>query len=309
MGGIGVASKPMPVAHRITIPGVQVPAPNITVNSSVTTVPMANAIFDGPVSVGGNTGGTPATNGNTNGSTNGATGIAGTSGTTGTTGNTVLRSGIVSQAPAEVIVRANTFIPFGAPAVAPSTISDFVVGGVYETQTVTEDQAFTETTCVDRPRVAVVERPVQAVCLDDTGTPHPASRLSPDDTVAASYNGEVFRCMAGTSMQVTLGSYTDGEADFAQAQTFSCEKGEALTYGPGGTLECARQAPARNCNERSLLRRYGPGMKRVAVSTPETYCEPTTRTVFRPVTREVQVEAQLAPTTLQLNGGVGQGVN
>ena len=101
---------------------------------------------------------------------------------------------------------------------------------------------------------------IQAVCLDDKDVPHPASQLSPERDVAGGYSGELFRCIAGSRMQYVLGSFA-GQARFEHGQTTVCRKGEALWRDLGGRLQCRPQTPARDCNERSLLRRYGAGIK------------------------------------------------
>jgi len=110
-----------------------------------------------------------------------------------------------------------------------------------------------------------VERQVaiQAVCLDDKAVPHPASQLSPDRDVASAYEGEVFRCIAGARMQYTVAEFT-GQPDFGHGQTITCQKGEALYHSANGALQCRPQTPARDCNERSLLRRFGAGIKVMA---------------------------------------------
>jgi len=101
---------------------------------------------------------------------------------------------------------------------------------------------------------------VQASCLDDKAVPHPASQLSPDRAVAPGYEGEVFRCIAGARMQYTVAEFS-GQVDFNHGQTIVCQKGEALYHSATGALQCRPQAPARDCNERSLLRRFGAGIK------------------------------------------------
>lgn len=106
---------------------------------------------------------------------------------------------------------------------------------------------------------------VQATCLDDKDVPHPASQVMPGRNVAPGYSGEVFRCIAGARMQYVLGSFA-GEASFAHGQTTVCNKGDALWRDGGGRMQCRPQTPARDCNERSLLRRYGAGIKLVQVS-------------------------------------------
>jgi hypothetical protein len=106
---------------------------------------------------------------------------------------------------------------------------------------------------IEEERTRWVEewRVVRAVCIDDTGTPHPASRPDPEERVSPDFDGELFRCMAGTALHATLGWREEGEDRF-DGQSIQCEKGEALRHGPGGQLFCAVQEARRNCNERSL---------------------------------------------------------
>lgn len=110
--------------------------------------------------------------------------------------------------------------------------------------------------------------------------------------------GEIYRCMAGTAMQVTIGWYLDGSYDWNDAATIACRKGEALRHEPGGRLFCQAQEPRRNCNERSLLRRYGPGVKLVFMRREERYTERMQREVERSRHERVSM-------TLMLDGGVG----
>lgn len=174
-----------------------------------------------------------------------------------------------------------------------------VEGGM---QTVTEEVAVTEQYCAPT-QVSVMQQPVQAVCIDDKGAPHPASQVFGDETISPTYSGEVFRCMAGTSMQVNVGSFSNNAATFDGGRTFSCQKGEALSHSAGGQLSCAPAAPQRNCNERSLLRRYGPGVKTIQAKTPA--CIPSERTVMK----QISVEKPIASSgRIVLDGGVGQNV-
>lgn len=116
-------------------------------------------------------------------------------------------------------------------------------------------------------KAAIRQVAVQAICLDDKASPHPASQVSPDRAVAPGYEGEVFRCIAGSRMQYTVVDFSGaGQADFNHGQTVACQKGEALYHGANGALQCRPQTPARDCNERSLLRRFGPGIKLLTVS-------------------------------------------
>ena len=119
---------------------------------------------------------------------------------------------------------------------------------------------------------------IRAVCVDDKETPHPASQLFPEQDVDDAYDGELYRCIAGTRMQYTIADWTE-KAAFDGGQTAVCAKGEALYHVPGkgpgshGSLVCRPQAPARDCNERSLLRRFGAGIKVLTIVSIETYTE------------------------------------
>ena len=196
---------------------------------------------------------------------------------------------------------------YSNPGVSTSTISNLTVDGGYETKLIEEEVKGTEEICVDKIVEELRTRPVQAVCIDDRNTPHPASRADGEMLVDARQSGEIYRCMAGTHMQVTMGEMVEGKANFDKADTFSCAKGEALWHGPGGVIQCRRQTPERDCNERSLLRKYGPGVKLVQVATKKTICEPTTRQTITKVVKEVKVARPVAAGNLVLDGGVGQG--
>ena len=185
------------------------------------------------------------------------------------------------------------YAPQGVGATAIATLN---VDGGEEIITETEEY------CEDQIAIKTVMRPVQAVCIDDKGVPHPASQVDASDRVPAGYKGELFRCMAGTSMQVTLGSVQNGKATFANGETFACRKGEALVHHANGQLTCAPQSPQRSCNERSLLRRHGAGIKLVQSKLSTKTCIPRTREV----TRTVQGEGSSQP--MIFDGGVGQGV-
>jgi hypothetical protein len=137
---------------------------------------------------------------------------------------------------------------------------------------------------------------IQAVCIDDRAIPHPASQVRPDREVDSAYEGELYRCLAGTSLQYTWAEY-DGAVRFDHGQTITCRKGESLWYG-GSNVECRAQKAERECNERSLLRRYGAGVKILTWVREETY------TAYR---EEVVEQSGMALTggTIALDGGVG----
>jgi hypothetical protein len=136
---------------------------------------------------------------------------------------------------------------------------------------------------------------IQAFCFDDKDVPHPASQVAPDRDIDEAYEGEVYRCIAGTHMQVTIAEFRD-KISFEGGQTLACQKGEALYHTPGkdaGRLECRPQKPARDCNERSLLRRFGAGIKVLTLVYSEKY------TAYRESSHESSSVA------MSLDGGVG----
>lgn len=196
---------------------------------------------------------------------------------------------------------------YSNPGVSQSSINGLSVNGGYETKLVEEEQSLTENYCIDKIVEELKIRPVQAMCVDDTNTPHPASRVDGGTEVDSNYSGEVYRCVAGSHMQVTLGQLVDGAANFTQGETFSCKKGEALWHTKGGQLTCRPQTPERNCNERSLLRKYGPGVKLIEVAAKKNICEPATRTKVTKIQKEVKVPRVIPAGNLVLDGGVGQG--
>lgn len=137
---------------------------------------------------------------------------------------------------------------------------------------------------------------IQAVCIDDRTIPHPASQVTPDRDIDDVYDGELYRCIAGTWLQATIAEYK-GQADFSGGQTLTCRKNDALYHGAGGKVECRPQKPARDCNERSLLRRFGAGIKILTMTLTETY------TAYRE--EEDRTESSTIATTMSLDGGVG----
>jgi hypothetical protein len=121
---------------------------------------------------------------------------------------------------------------------------------------------------------------IQAICIDATDNPHPASQTFGGEDVREAYRGEIYRCMSGTSMRYTI----DG-------RSYDCTPGQALWY-EGGVVECRTQAQRRPCNERSLLRRFGPGEKVIVIRD----------TQMRETRTETTFNGQMT-----MDGGVGAG--
>ena len=178
---------------------------------------------------------------------------------------------------------------------------------------------------------------IQAFCLDDRDIPHPASQVTPDREIT-DYAGEIYPRIAGARLQYVVAefrgeasaisctgaslqgglgaaSYAGGPAGGAGAslrscaglfnggQTVVCNKNDALYYTPdgrgSGALACRPQKPARDCNERSLLRRFGAGVKILTMVSTERY------TAYREEVIKEQVTASGVVGGLALDGGVG----
>lgn len=145
---------------------------------------------------------------------------------------------------------------------------------------------------------------IRAVCIDARDVPHAASQVTPDRDIAAAYDGELYRCLAGTRLQATYSEWA-GKVDFDKGETLMCRAGEALYYQGGaaseggeraGKMECRPQKAARDCNERSLLRRFGAGVKVIKVVITESY------QAYR---EETMQSSETRSSSLSLDGGVG----
>jgi hypothetical protein len=158
-------------------------------------------------------------------------------------------------------------------------------------------------TAYEATRTAWKKVVIQAFCFDDKEVPHPASQVTADRDVEDSYDGELYRCIAGTHMQITIAEWHE-RISFEGGQTMSCQKGEALYHiagaagaaaggHGGGSLQCRPQKPARDCNERSLLRRFGAGIKVLTIMITERY------TAYR------EESTSSAVVGMSLDGGVG----
>lgn len=129
---------------------------------------------------------------------------------------------------------------------------------------------------------------VQAVCIDDRGVPHPASQVRAGKDVT--YEGEIYRCIVGSKLQ-----YTINDLDGGPGETIACNKREALWYG-ANQLQCRPEKRERDCNERSLLRRYGAGEKELLLVRDESITE------YR---QEVIERAVVTSGSMMMDGGVG----
>jgi len=189
----------------------------------------------------------------------------------------VVNAGVRAQASASALAIAVANVRTGDTIIRQNSI---VEGGVAASVTssafaVTEGSTAMESVARER------ELLIQAICLDASNNPHPASQTFGGRDVGQDYRGEIFRCMSGTRMRYTVdGRNTD------------CAAGEALWY-ENNRVECRLQIARRPCNERSLLRRHGPGDKLVRIRDTE----------MRAARTETTFNGQMT-----MDGGVGAGV-
>jgi hypothetical protein len=185
------------------------------------------------------------------------------------------------QANTAVLVGGGGYGGYWGPGAA-GVIQNFAVEGQDLTKTAYEST-----------RTKIKKVVIEAICIDDKVVPHPASQVTPDRDIDDAYDGEIYRCIVGTHMHVTFADFA-GQISFDHGWTMDCDKGQALYHSPGGAVECRAQKPARDCNERSLLRRYGAGVKVLTMITTERF------TAYR----EEATHASTT-TTMSLDGGVG----
>lgn len=195
----------------------------------------------------------------------------------------------------------------GGGYVGPGTVG--VIQGLNVEGTLKKKQVAYEAKRTRTRRVVI-----RAYCVDDRDVPHPASQVFAGEEVADGYEGELYRCIAGTRMQWTVIDW-EMRASNQGGKTYFCGKNESLGYeqdlagGPnGGAVEggaragrvaCRPQRPARDCNERSLLRRFGAGIKVITITEVETY------TAYR---EETVREESSSSFSMSLDGGVGGSV-
>ncbi len=268
----------IPSSHTVTVPGVNVVPPSVYV---------APSRLLGGVSGEASVSGDIAVSVQASASSSGASAASALASAASNSAASVLSSGSAlatanSQA-ANLLAASGGASGFSSDSVSNGNISNLNVAA-----------PTTRQVCA-RTAASAAAVAIQAVCLDDKDVPHPASQVTPGQDVPEAYAGELFRCIAGAHMQYVLAPYA-GEARFDHGQTVVCRKGEALWRDLGGKLQCRPQTPARDCNERSLLRRYGAGIKILKAAVSEQCVEWRSETV--------QAESATGGG-LQLDGGVG----
>ena len=220
--------------------------------------------------------------------------------------NNVIIPGVSIVVAPSVVVNAQVQASAGAAGVAAAGTAVLVGGGgnagftgpgaVGLIQNLdVENGGGLKRTAYEATRTKVKKVIIEVVCIDDKEVPHPGSQVTPDRDITESYDGELYRCIAGTHLRATLAEYT-GTIAFEHGWTMDCDKGQALYHAPGGAVACRAQIPARDCNERSLLRRFGAGIKILTMITTERY------TAYH---EEVIQGATSTVSSMSTDGGVG----
>lgn len=93
------------------------------------------------------------------------------------------------------------YASFGVQAPAPTSMSGFVVQGPARIVRVPYRAS---RSMMRRVRIS-------AVCMDSRSVPHPASRVRPDEDISDDYEGELYRCITGAWLQVTMSGFGEYE--------------------------------------------------------------------------------------------------
>jgi len=218
--------------------------------------------------------------------------------------NNVIIPGVEIVVAPSVVVNAQVQAQAQAAGVAAAGTAVLVGGGgnagfngagpAGVIQNLIVDNGGIKRTAYEAERTKIKKVIIEVFCIDDKDVPHPGSQVTPDRDINDAYDGELFRCIAGTHLRATLAEYT-GQIAFDHGWTMDCDKGHALYHAPGGHVECRLQTPARDCNERSLLRRFGAGIKILTMITVERY------TAYR----EETIQGASTVTSMTTDGGVG----
>ena len=110
---------------------------------------------------------------------------------------------------------------------------------------------------------ATVVKSIHAICVSADGHQFPASHMTPDTWINSGYEGEVARCLPGSTLSVLIGSVMQSDQGMAtsyeDAEALICGAGEAVRHYKDGMLKCAPAEKVVDCTERTNLRKYGTG--------------------------------------------------
>ncbi|HEY2837189.1 MAG TPA: hypothetical protein VGI89_11520 [Rhizomicrobium sp.] len=108
---------------------------------------------------------------------------------------------------------------------------------------------------------ATIVKSIHAVCVTADHHEFPASHMTADTWISASYEGEVARCIPGAHLKINIGKVVQSDqglaAGISKGQMLECGSHEALRHFKDGMLKCAPAVPVPDCTERTNLRKYG----------------------------------------------------
>ena len=149
---------------------------------------------------------------------------------------------------------------------ASSAAAGYSSSGSYAETTVInhgggEVSASAEETC--EMQEGSVVKAIHAVCVSSEGREFPASHMRPETWIDTTYEGEVARCIAGSTLKVTIGDMTETDQGMAgtyeNGEVLACGRGESLWHYKNGMVKCGPAMPVKDCTERTNLRKYGTG--------------------------------------------------
>jgi hypothetical protein len=110
---------------------------------------------------------------------------------------------------------------------------------------------------------ATIVKAIHAICVASNGSEFPASHMFGQTWIDAGYEGEIARCLPGTTLKVVIGDVLQSDQGMAGTyeggQVLQCGPHEALRHYKDGMLKCVAAVPVPDCTERTNLRRYGTG--------------------------------------------------
>jgi hypothetical protein len=209
----------------------------------------------------------------------------------------------------------NSSASAGAGAGAATII---YAGGSYETITVNNYGSFDKLDvsaaakkCVYQE--ATVVKAIHAVCVSAGGREFAASHMLANTWIDAAYEGEVARCIAGSTLKVTIGQVV--QSDQGMATTYGngvvlmCGAREAVRHYKDGLLKCAPAVAVPDCTERTNLRLYGTGdmffSYRTQVCTEIFRSASSSESYSRE--EDTHAGSDIEIENLSLSGGVGGG--
>ena len=108
-----------------------------------------------------------------------------------------------------------------------------------------------------------VVKAIHAVCVSAGGREFPASHMRPETWIDTTYEGEVARCISGSTVKAVIGDVTETDQGMAgtydNGEVLACGRGEALWHYKNGMVKCGPAMPVKDCTERTNLRKYGTG--------------------------------------------------